>query len=405
MKRQKNLKSKFQTNFKNQIKKNLKSNKSIKKPLEIIYYQNIEKSFIKLIEKIYKETHKPILILGRNNFDINILTKNNNFYIEKDTLIYKNNLNIKMKYLTIHRSKGLEEENVIIINLTNNTTGFPNKITNDRVLKYVLDDEDEYPYEEERRLFYVALTRSKEKIIIINTIEEKNTNNPKTNVTLPDKVKLYYRSLADIINSISYQLKDYNKIIDLSKINQTHDYNLIKKSNYKKIINQNNTIIKTNEIHINQRIIEKQHFSKSTNSIITKTKYNNMILGTKIHEILELIDLRQPNYNVIKNKFHAEIIKDFLSNNILKDIKEAKIYKEFEFIYQDNNKEYHGIIDLMLEYKNHIDIIDYKLKKVQDKSYKNQLIGYKNYIEKKSNKKINLYLYSIIDKKIYPINY
>ena len=152
---------------KNQLKKNLKSKKYIKKPIEIIYYQNIEKAFIKTIEQIHIKTKKPILVLGRNNFDINLLTKNNNFILNKDTLIYKNNIDIKMKYLTIHRSKGLEEENVILINLTNYKTGFPNKITDHRIISYVKCKEDNYPYSEERRLMYVALTRTKNKIYLL----------------------------------------------------------------------------------------------------------------------------------------------------------------------------------------------------------------------------------------------
>ena len=54
----------------------------------------------------------------------------------------------------------------------------------------------------------------------------------------------------------------------------------------------------------------------------------------------------------------------------------------------------------MLEYKDHIDIIDYKLKNIEDKAYINQLNGYKNYIEKKLNKKTNIYLYSILENRV-----
>ena len=58
----------------------------------------------------------------------------------------------------------------------------------------------------------------------------------------------------------------------------------------------------------------------------------------------------------------------------------------------------------MLEYDNDIDLIDYKLKNVTDEAYINQLSGYKTYLEKISNKKVNLYLYSIIDSKIEEIS-
>ena len=54
----------------------------------------------------------------------------------------------------------------------------------------------------------------------------------------------------------------------------------------------------------------------------------------------------------------------------------------------------------MLEYDTHIDIIDFKLKNVVDENYKNQLNGYKKYIESITNKKVNTYLYSILNEDI-----
>ena len=94
-----------------------------------------------MLDKVIKNIpSKDYLIIGRNNSDI------------KD---------IKQKSMTIHKSKGLEADNIIIVGLEDKINGFPNKIVNDNVLKYVLNDKDSYPYEEERRLFYVALTRTK----------------------------------------------------------------------------------------------------------------------------------------------------------------------------------------------------------------------------------------------------
>lgn len=67
----------------------------------------------------------------------------------------------------MHKSKGLEEESVVIINLENKLLGFPNKIVDDKVLKLLTTDVDKYPYSEERRLFYVALTRTKNKVYLL----------------------------------------------------------------------------------------------------------------------------------------------------------------------------------------------------------------------------------------------
>jgi len=142
---------------KKQIHKNLKSKKHIDYPIQIIYYTNIKQAFLKLILEI----NSPILVLGRNNHDINLIFDKKHFKIENDNVVYLENPDLKIRYLTMHKSKGLEEENVIIINLEDKLLGFPNKIVDSKMLRFVSSSFDKFPYSEERRLFYVALTRTK----------------------------------------------------------------------------------------------------------------------------------------------------------------------------------------------------------------------------------------------------
>ncbi len=132
----------------------------------------------------------------------------------------------------------------------------------------------------------------------------------------------------------------------------------------------------------------------------TKEEIKMMKYGTRIHEYLELIDYKNPNLSLIKDTFIKDKIEKFLNNDLLKNIKDSNIYHEYEFYYEKDNINYHGIIDLMLEYDEHIDIIDFKLKSITDDNYKSQLYGYKNYIENITNKKVNTYLYSILNEKI-----
>lgn len=152
---------------KSQIKKNLKSYKHLSKPIKIAFYTNIKLKLKEIILKIYKETNKPILILGRNNKDINSVLDKKYFKYINNKIIYLNNKNIKITYLTSHKSKGLEEENVIIIGLEDKILGFPNKIKDNKILKYVSKNKEKYPYAEERRLFYVALTRTKNNVYLL----------------------------------------------------------------------------------------------------------------------------------------------------------------------------------------------------------------------------------------------
>lgn len=72
-----------------------------------------------------------------------------------------------IKFSTVHRSKGLEADNIIVLNLSSDKRGFPSKIESDPVLNLVLPMKDQYPYEEERRLFYVALTRIRNKVYLL----------------------------------------------------------------------------------------------------------------------------------------------------------------------------------------------------------------------------------------------
>ena len=118
-----------------------------------------------------------------------------------------------------------------------------------------------------------------------------------------------------------------------------------------------------------------------------------MDYGKKLHEILELTDFNNINYEGLSSK-EREVIDNFIKKI---DINNANVYKEYEFIYTEDNTLYHGIIDLMLEYSDNIKIIDYKLKNISDNEYLKQLNGYKTYIEKTFKKKTSIYLYSIID--------
>ena len=143
-----------------QIKKKLKSNKHLSNPIKIIYYHNLKTKIKELILEIYKKNNNSILILGRNNSDINLIL-DKDFKLEEDKVIYLPDKNIDITYMTIHKSKGLESDNVIMINLTNNYLGLPSKIKENKILRLVSKESDKYPYSEERRLFYVGLTRTK----------------------------------------------------------------------------------------------------------------------------------------------------------------------------------------------------------------------------------------------------
>ena len=122
-----------------------------------------------------------------------------------------------------------------------------------------------------------------------------------------------------------------------------------------------------------------------------------MKFGTKIHQIFEYIDFKNYDESIISDKYIREKVNSFVNSDLLSNVKLSNVYKEYEFMYEKDNVKYNGVIDLMLEYDDHIDIIDYKLKNISDEKYIDQLNGYKKYIEMISNKKVNTYFYSILD--------
>jgi DNA helicase-4 len=151
-----------------QLKKNLTSDIRHSNPIRILIYDkdigNAVKSAIEEIVFLNGEKAE-IMLLGRNNFDIDALDSSLDFKIRRSsksvTLKYKKYPELRIFFLTTHRAKGLEADNVIVINLENKLLGFPNKISDDPILSLVLTDLDSFAYAEERRLFYVAITRTK----------------------------------------------------------------------------------------------------------------------------------------------------------------------------------------------------------------------------------------------------
>ena len=124
----------------------------------------------KLMKEILEENPKSsILLLGRYGFDGFNLTKSADFeYWEKTgNVTSKTFADIEMEFMTVHRAKGLGFDNVIIINAIDSVYGFPSKIQDDPVLQYVVRIDRTIEYAEERRPFYVALTRTKNRVYIV----------------------------------------------------------------------------------------------------------------------------------------------------------------------------------------------------------------------------------------------
>lgn len=312
-----------------------------------------------------------------------------------------------VKIMTIHASKGLEFGVCYYGELYNrfNNSDAISKYSYDNKYGIILPYKDKFLYNtiyhnlsyrdyvmenisERIRLFYVALTRAKEKMIFILPSNTKEDNKSIGDI-IDNSIRGKYNSFASIMYSLESITKDYYKNIDINDINLSKDYNMISNNNYKEHLKLINDKIEVNTTCILSSIKENKTFSKKDIHIITKEEEDKLLYGRLIHELFECTDFNNLNNLSDNNK---KIIERFLEKV---DISHANIYKEYEFIYDEDNTTYHGIIDLMLEYQDNIKIIDYKLKNINDDAYIKQLNGYKDYIEKLFNKKTSIYLYSI----------
>lgn len=130
------------------------------------------------IVEFNKAENKPengsVLLLGRFNFDGDLLEKTGLFEYHNRGNVLKSVKypKIKLTFMTVHMSKGLGYDNVIVLNGKNETYGFPSKIQDDPVLQFVIKGDHSIDYAEERRLFYVAMTRTKNRVFFI--APEKN---------------------------------------------------------------------------------------------------------------------------------------------------------------------------------------------------------------------------------------
>ncbi len=322
-----------------------------------------------------------------------------------------------VKIMTIHKSKGLEfpicyfsglykpfnisdiKEKFTYSNKYGIITPYFDEGVAETIYKHLLkNDYLKEEISEKIRLFYVALTRAKEKMILVMPYEE--IVNGKESDLVSNVVRSKYKSLLDIVSSTLVSLTKYVTVIDYNKSGITKDYSLLIKKDFKSGIEKSTEVLNVNELLVENETLIDKHYSKENNKLITSDVKKNMKFGKYVHEVLEYFDLKKKDYSYIKDEFIKNKIISFSNLPIFDNVNDANIFHEYEFIYTLNNTKYHGVIDLMLEYPSHIDIIDYKLSDVTDINYISQLNGYKEYISSITKKPVNVYLYSIINEKI-----
>ena len=127
--------------------------------------REIQDAVMKRIESIASlaiDRVQQVYVLGRYNDD------------RKYMPAAFNKTKVNVQFMTVHSSKGLEADHIIIPRMTSDVMGFPSGIEDDPVLQLAMPSGDNFPVSEERRLFYVAMTRSKNSVMIITVAHKES---------------------------------------------------------------------------------------------------------------------------------------------------------------------------------------------------------------------------------------
>ena len=136
---------------------------------------NTEAYSVEFLAERLKELPKgsSVLFLGRYRFDIKILDWDDQLSYQRNATLGRTKVtfarrpDLQISFMTIHSSKGLQADYVFLLNNKAHGMGFPSQIADAPILQLLLDNYDNYPFAEERRLFYVAITRAKKKVWLV----------------------------------------------------------------------------------------------------------------------------------------------------------------------------------------------------------------------------------------------
>ena len=230
-------------------------------------------------------------------------------------------------------------------------------------------NENQKSFEEKLRLFYVALTRVRERAILIFEDKEYpyllSLNNAK--------------SFAEFLNYISAQ-KTYGLVYKFTNLpNDVKD-------------NDNDfKVIEMKTIHVDSTPIEYKKASKEYDGQVDEEALE---FGNELHYLLEIADYEKKDTSFVDDLRLKKYVSNVLNNKLFDGVKNNQILHEYAFFDEENNVN--GVIDALIMRNDSIDIVDFKLKKIDDEKYVLQLRKYRDYISKITNKQINMYLLSAV---------
>ena len=151
----------FVTQNPDQIKKSMRPAKAVPGPRVSISYAEDEAALPGLLRAIREEW------TGERRPTVQILGRYRRLRPAALARIRSEFRDLDLDFMTVHAAKGLEADYIVVPGLSDETYGFPAQIADDPILDLVLPANERFEHAEERRLFYVALTRAREHVYLI----------------------------------------------------------------------------------------------------------------------------------------------------------------------------------------------------------------------------------------------
>lgn len=244
------------------------------------------------------------------------------------------------------------------------------------------------------RLFYVGLTRAREKIIFVRE-EGSGRVSPEIRDAkgyLDESVRLRFASFADFLAAVP----------GVSSWTRPAPFPVPGSLPRPRTPIPALAPIRHEEIVLRPIPLATRTFSKAPPSLRNAAEKEAMDRGTRFHDEMSRFDFRGPEASLSRlSPSLREPVLRLLESEPLRNPSEAVFHPEYEFREETGEGVASGIIDLLIERPGSIDILDYKLKRLDDDAYARQLSGYRDFIRRLTGKPVRTWLVSLTDGTIH----
>ncbi|MCA9387146.1 ATP-dependent helicase, partial [Candidatus Dojkabacteria bacterium] len=265
--------------------------------------------FIKSVERVNRK-----ITLEEFLKDIELMSENN-YVVTSSKIENENGVNL----LTAHSSKGLEFKYVFIIHATENNWGSTRKMPSLLVPEiyneyYDAEEDAASRLEDERRLFFVAITRAKEKLYFTKAKTEINEGSV-TNLSTSQFIEELDQNSLEKFSPEDHDIKD-SDLLTLLKKPEIESYSIEEE----KFLNDRIKNFALSATALNDYIESPLLFKERHLIRIPQAKQKNVVMGTAVHAAMEFL-----NRALIKDSDLSKITFESLDN-----IYRATLKREFE---------------------------------------------------------------------------